>query len=120
MDKTSVRKNKYGRGVYAKRDFKRGEIVEIAPVVVMPKREVGVHARLSHYVFEWGPGCYAVALGYGSLFNHSSDPDVLFSLDKPKRKIIFRAVRPIRRGQEIMTSYGYDPTKFPMRGKVCT
>jgi hypothetical protein len=117
--KTEVRKNKFGRGVYAKRPFRRGEVVEVAPVVVVPKKQIRMKDKLIHYVFEWNRTCYGVALGYGSLFNHSDKPDVEFSLDRRKRVITFRAVRPIRVGQEVMTSYGYDPRDYPMKKSAC-
>lgn len=117
--KTKVGKGKYGRGVFATRDFKKGDIIELAPVVVLPSRQVTARDRLNNYVFAWDRACVAIALGNGSLFNHSTDPDAHFRVDKKRKLIVFVADRTIRRGQEIFVSYGYDPADHPMCPNAC-
>ena len=61
-----------GRGVFATRSIRRDEVVESAPVIVIPVDEQKkIHATLlNDYVFGWGD-TIAVVLGYGSLYNHS-------------------------------------------------
>lgn len=34
-----VKKSKYGRGIFATRDIKKGELIHAAPVIVSPKDE---------------------------------------------------------------------------------
>jgi len=107
-----VRKNRFGRGVYAKRDYARGEIIEVSPAVIVKKRDIRDDDRLADYAFEWARGKYAIALGYGSLFNHSEEhQNATWRNDLAHNRLIFYAIRPIKRGQEIFTNYGYDPAR---------
>jgi len=64
-----------GRGVFARRLIHDGEVIE--RVLVLPVGETRTASgptRMSGYCFEWGRGTVAVALGYGSLYNHSCSP----------------------------------------------
>lgn len=96
-----------GRGVYAVRDFKKGEVIERAPIIEIPKRQVkGV---LAHYVFDWNGSKDALALGVGSLFNHATYPNAQFSYDRARQLIIYKAVRSIKKGEEITIHYHSTP-----------
>src|SRR5215213_4937713 len=71
-----------GRGVVAERAFREGESIEKPPVIVLPANEVTLlrQTRLGHYYFEWGEKCQegAIALGCGSLYNHSYSPNARY------------------------------------------
>lgn len=58
-----------GRGVYASKALKAGTVVDISPVLVVPRREyeAGVQDSVfKDYVFSWGKGGdQALALGLG-------------------------------------------------------
>lgn len=114
-----VKKNKYGRGVYAARAFKRNELIETAPVIVVKDSDIRDKDRLSHYAFEWCRGYSAIALGVGSLFNHSEEPNANWRLSKGDNTLRFYAVKAIKEGEEIFTHYGYDPTERPQKPVVC-
>lgn len=109
-----VRPCKYGRGVFATRDIKSGELIHVAPVIVLTKDEyeiVAEHTILSNYVFNWHKrhkNC-ALALGYGSLFNHSYNPNALYKLQLKKQTIDFYAYTDIKAGEEILINYNGDP-----------
>jgi hypothetical protein len=67
-----IRQTAYaGRGVFASKFLERGLVVEVSPVLVLPKSEYqdGVdRSRLKDYVFTWNKrGDMAVALGLGVL-----------------------------------------------------
>ena len=47
----------------------------------------------------------AIALGYGSLFNHSDTPNAEFNLDLDAENIHFLATEDIAAGIEITTNY---------------
>ena len=61
-----------GLGVFAACDIAADELIERCPVLVMTKSDVWqADSLLSRYVFSWGKAKVALALGYGSLYNHS-------------------------------------------------
>jgi SET domain-containing protein len=100
-----------GRGVFARRPIEEGEIIERVPVIVLPAEQVGKYPEehdLGSYVFEWGRGTLALALGYGSLYNHSFEPNARFKF--PGRlTILFVALRKIAPGEEITVNYNGKP-----------
>jgi SET domain-containing protein len=104
-----------GRGVFANRSFQAGEIIEVCPVIPLTPREAGACSKtiLDDYFFEWGPRgeAYALALGFGSLFNHSDDPNAEFRRRIRDLQIEFRALVPIAKGEQITIDYGWPDTK---------
>jgi uncharacterized protein len=100
------------RGVFARRPIEEGEIIERVPVIVLPANEVGEYPResgLGAYVYEWGRGTVALALGYGSLYNHSYEPNALYEF--PGRRIMrFVALRTIAPREEITVNYNGKPS----------
>jgi SET domain-containing protein len=95
-----------GRGVFATRPIRRAEVVESAPVIVIPADEQKrVHATLlNDYVFGWGDSI-AVALGYGSLYNHAWEPNLEYRKRLDDGLIDFVALRDIAEGEELTTNY---------------
>lgn len=107
---------KYGRGLYAVKNIKKGEIVLRDPVL-----EVGygfdiTASSINCYVFGWERSCSAIALGLSSLINHSKRPNVTYNPVFRTKEIIFVATKDIRRGHQLFIDYGYDPK----RGKETT
>ena len=111
-----------GRGVFAGRTFAVGELIEVCPVIPLTEAEATTCATtvLDDYFFEWGPNgaAYALALGYGSLYNHSNDPNAAFVLRTRLLQIVFRAVRPIRKGEEITIDYEWPEAAGMPRPRV--
>lgn len=102
---------KYGRGLYATRNFKKGEIIEVSPVVVIDKMDTRLisDTNMNMYVFEWSKDSSALALGYGSLFNHSKKYNVSYMNSFRSKEIVFMTTRKIRKGEQLFIHYGYDP-----------
>ena len=48
----------------------------------------------------------AIALGFGSLYNHSKKPNAEWEIKKSSHTIVFRAIKNIRKGKEITIDYG--------------
>lgn len=98
-----------GRGVFAARAIKQGEVIEVAPVVVIPARERKAifKTQLGFHVFEWSETANSLAqcLGYGSLYNHSYQPNAETILGLRNRTISFIALRSIKKGEEITHNY---------------
>lgn len=99
------------RGVFAQRHIEAGETIELAPVIVLTRdHSKAVRATmLDDYAFEWGGGCLALALGCGSLYNHSFSPNAHYYQDTPNRRMEFVAIETIRPGEEITINYNGDP-----------
>jgi hypothetical protein len=111
-----------GRGVIAERDFAAGEVVEVAPVVLVPDADAaGVHGTIvARYWYEWDEGDYALVMGYGSLYNHSFDPNAEYVRDFEGLTMSYVALRPIRAGEEVTINYNGvrgcdDPVGFEVR-----
>lgn len=106
--------NSRGRGVFARREIAAGESIEVCPVIVLggaDEQELLDKTRLFDYYFAWGEHgeLAAVALGYGSLYNHSYHANADHICDVPGGEIRITAHRPIRRGEEITINYGGRP-----------
>jgi uncharacterized protein len=114
-----VKKSKYGRGIFATRDIKKGVLIHESPVIVSPRDEYKYLKKtiMIEYVFWWGEDyeeC-ALALGYGSLFNHSFTPNALYKLNLKNQTIDIFAYTDIKTGDEILINYNGDPQdKEPM------
>ena len=103
-----------GRGVFANRQFKAGEVIEDAPVIVLPPADLEALKRtqLYGYFFQWntpeGPGG-AICLGLGSIYNHSAEPNAKYIRVFEKNLLRFVALRTIFENEEIFTNYNGNP-----------
>lgn len=114
-----VSKGRGARGVYARRAIEPDELIERVPVILIPKTQVfGTEyaaqqaARISWYVFAWNVPTkreyVAVALGYGSIYNHSFSPNAIYQCVAPDA-IEYRSLRGIEAGEEILLNYNGQP-----------
>ncbi|MGX6443209.1 SET domain-containing protein [Neobacillus sp. K501] len=108
-----VKKSKYGRGIFATQPIQKGELIHEAPVIVSPSKEYKYLKKtiMMEYVFWWGEDLEdcALALGYGSLFNHSYTPNALYKLNLKNQTVDFFAHKNIKVGEEILINYNGDP-----------
>ena len=105
-----------GRGVFAARDYKKGELVEAAPVIVIPDEDVDLidKTTLADYYYKWGDSHFALALGYGSLYNFSGTPNLSFKPDLKNMVILYRTIKSIRKDQELTIDYQCDLSFEPI------
>ena len=97
------------RGLIATRRIHKGEVVERCPAVVYLKnRQVIEQTIFDNYVFDWDEKHEALALGYGSLCNHSYERNVEVDFDYSRAEIIFTAMSDIEVGEELLISYSDD------------
>ncbi|HKC04716.1 MAG TPA: SET domain-containing protein [Patescibacteria group bacterium] len=109
---TIKKTSKRGLGVFALKDFKAGEIVESAPVLIFtPKDRKNLEKTpLSHYVYPWkSTRGAALAFGYGSIYNHSYSPNADWKQNFKTQSMVYRALRPIKAGEEITVNYNGEP-----------
>ena len=96
-----------GRGVFASRRYRRGELVEVAPVIVI--KSGMVPKPISNVLYEWelrpdGP-TRAIALGYGSLYNHDNPANLKYTKDATANVIRYWALRDIAPDEELSINY---------------
>ncbi len=106
-----------GIGVFANRNFKKSETLEVAPLILVPIKEFELikKTKLYYYYFEYSNSHFAIALGYGSLYNHSYTPNARYLYDYKNKKLIYKAIKNIRKNEEININYNYYPNdKTPL------
>lgn len=107
-----------GRGVYADRSISPGEIVEICPVILVSGDFDDLPAEIRHIVFNWNAlakmsGFHAIALGYGSMYNHSNPANLRYEACGNGQFLRFIAVSQIAKDTELTVNYnalGGNPT----------
>jgi len=100
-----------GRGVFARKHIAAGAIIERVPVIFIPINLLvdGLdNPLLAKFVFYRNRTTVALALGYGSLYNHSFTPNARYE-DEAGATMVFVALRPIAAGEEITFNYNGDP-----------
>lgn len=99
------------RCLIAAKDIKKGQVIERCPVLLVDiKHERHLEATsLKNYYFEWNKKFNAVALGYGSLYNHSYTPNARYTFDYIRKLLLFTAIKNIKKGEEIFINYNYFP-----------
>jgi len=102
-----------GRGVFACVDIFCGEIIEECPVVDLSQDDFSSlkETLLVNYYFLWGETYdqVSVALGFGSLYNHSYSPNAQYIKRFDKQLIEFVALRDIKKNDEILVNYNGNP-----------
>ena len=66
------------------------------------------HSVLEYYLFVGRNGSMLLALGAASLFNHSKQPNLNYTVDHEQLVIRFRAARDIAPNEELTITYGSD------------
>ncbi len=96
----------HGRGVFAERDFFAGDVIEVCPVIRVPSTQRALldQTDLHDYYYEWD-GDAGVALGFGSLYNHSMRPNAEYLPDTERDLLVVTALSSVRKGEEVRISY---------------
>lgn len=105
--------NDKGRGVFTAFDISKDDVIEVCPVIIIPHAQLPIiHKTILHdYYFLWGSQMTdaAIALGYGSLYNHEVHANANFILDIENKTIDIVAIRDIVSGEEITINYHGEP-----------
>lgn len=98
-----------GRGVFTALPLQPGDVIEVCPTIALSAQDVAHidNTPLYDYYFSWPepPGSARIALGYGSLYNHSFQPNAEVILDLPDNTIVIKCLTPIDAGHEITIDY---------------
>lgn len=119
-----IKYGKYGRGLYAKKVIPKDTVIEIAPILEIPKIENDVinGTIFNNYTFSMDlkqieKQCFV--LGIASLFNHSKNSSVFVQrtvsmiddVSGGKKECVFFEFitkREIKENEELYIDYGYD------------
>lgn len=105
-----------GNGVFAACDMPAGELFEFAPALIyhFDTHEVladyfGPHVFFD-YAFTWceDEKLAAIVFGYGSIYNHSDDPNISWSIIKGDGELegaAFYTTKPVKAGEELVSTY---------------
>lgn len=93
-----------GKGCFAKCKIATNFAIEKAHVVIVPSDSLS--DELAAYAFDWGTKTAAIALGMGSIFNHSQNPNVDYHMENGS--IYFITQKPVAKGDELTINYGED------------
>jgi SET domain-containing protein len=101
-----------GRGVFATVPIAEGQVIERAPVIVIPGAQWELVSRtvLFDYCFSWGQrleDC-GLVLGHGSFYNHSYEPSARFVRRPAEQEMEYVARRAIAPGEEVTINYHED------------
>jgi SET domain-containing protein len=123
-DKICLKKSEiHGLGVFAKQDIKEQEKIEVCKLLRLGWRMAYQHDPVVKD-YCWGnmscaceqckihgPTTY-LALGYGSIYNHSDNPNSNISFDYKNQVFVVVASRDISNGEEIFVTYGDSYWKY--------
>jgi hypothetical protein len=102
-----------GLGVFAGKDFSRGELIELCPVLPLaPAAWQSSTSLFEHAVtVSLRPLKAVLPLGYGALYNHADSPNATWSVVSSAETMEVTAARDIALGEEIFIFYGPDFSK---------
>jgi hypothetical protein len=103
-----------GRGVFAAANVAEGEVIETCPILEVPAGDYD-HLKATHmrnYYFMWSQEDdtekqAVICLGFGSLYNHSYEPNATYKKNFDEKTISFVALKAIQPDEEITVNYNY-------------
>ncbi len=105
-----------GKGVFASENIEKGEVVEVAPILILEFSDfIDTKWNLLFEYYFWLDDFVVLALGYGSLYNHSKDPNAKYEINQKNKIITFTALKDIKKDEEILFDYsGSSGSKAPL------
>jgi SET domain-containing protein len=100
---------KKGLGVFTHQPILEDDIIEICPIIIIPPEQVAIidPTIFYHYYFTWDhpENSACIALGYGSIYNHSFSPNAEVVADDSVDSLTIKCIRNIHPGEEICIDY---------------
>ena len=108
IDKISIKQSLIsggGRGAFAEKDFKKGEVIEVCPLITDYKKNFE-KSKIKDYTFrsKFKPDQEVIVFGMCSMYNHSDNFNVAHNQDP--ENMIYTAARDIKKGEELYVNYG--------------
>ncbi|HSL58903.1 MAG TPA: SET domain-containing protein-lysine N-methyltransferase [Acidimicrobiales bacterium] len=97
-----------GRGVFATRDRHAGEVLEVAPILLIPEaqRDAALATIVRRYAWGWDGGL-AVGLGLISVVNHGVPANARWESDREACELWLVATAAIAAGAEVLVDYSH-------------
>lgn len=103
-----------GRGVFTTAPIKEGEVIENCPILIFDTEDDKhiTKTLLANYIFDYTGRASMLALGFGSLYNHSVTPNAKYELleyeglSEFHNELSITAIKPIGKDEEIFINYG--------------
>ncbi len=112
-----------GRGVFAGTRIDKGQIIETCPVIPLSAGDEAKLAgtALASYLFAWIDGSHGacLALGLGSLCNHSSAPNAVACRRESETRMEFIALRDIAADEQVFVDYSWEEGEYDFDPDVC-
>lgn len=100
------------RGVFTAEPIPKDSLIEICSIIEIPASQLTIikETILYNYYFDWHKNGKdaAIVLGYGSLYNHSYQPNTEYILNYKNDSIEIFALRDIVAGEELTFNYNGD------------
>ena len=102
-----------GRGAFAKKNIKKGTVIDVANVVLITNRDYKKikKTQLYNYCYIWeDPNLKpafknAVTLSVSQFLNHSYAPNLRYLYDYKNKAIEYSAIQDIAKGEELTVNY---------------
>lgn len=96
------------RGLFATKNYKKNDVIEICPTLIMNRDEVSNSNILNYHFFQGNNKKNSLlSLGYCSIINHSdSKQNCTWKVSKDDNTITMYATKPIVKGEELYSNYG--------------
>ena len=95
------------RGLFAKKDYKEGEVIEMCPTIKVDNN-IDTSNDITNYLFSsHDEKDTLVSFGYCSLINHSNDKwNCTWDVSDDDKYVKMYALRDINKGEEFYSNYG--------------
>jgi SET domain-containing protein len=107
-----------GWGAFCPKRIPKGTVFNVTTLLVLPASEAKQMSgsSLEAYWYEFGSRGRALALGLGSIMNHSDEPNCSYHFSKKKRTLRFYALRDIPPHEELTHDYGWSSAAYKAYG----
>jgi SET domain-containing protein len=104
---------KKGRGAFARKPIKKGTLIDVAHVVLIPNKDYRKIKKtyLYNYCYIWEDPKHepafknAITLSVSQFINHSYTPNLKYLYDYDNKAIEFSAIQDIQEGEELTVNY---------------
>ncbi len=103
-----------GRGVFARSDIKKGEIIESCPMIEISEHDFANvnQSFLINYFYSSGEKeNLLIPLGFGAIYNHTYEPNATYNQRPEERIMEFVAIKDIKKDEEITVNYNHGDPK---------